>query len=97
MNRDTSEDRSKELHNSHSDSHSNHNRNNSMDHKGMSMDTEMNEIDMNVEPRPWNLILFIIILIPRCFYLMWLTKKGDNRTLLQNFSDANYSRACFGI
>lgn len=59
----------------------------------MNMDHEMGEIDMNIEPRPWNLILPIVILIPLSFYLMWWSgrTKGGN-TLLQIFSTADSSR-----
>ncbi len=84
---------SEEFENNHMDSHKNHKRNSHMPHEGMNMDHEMNEIDMNIEPRPWNLIIPIIILIPLSFYLMWWTGKGDNKTLLRAFSDANSSRS----
>lgn len=64
------------------------------EHSGMSMDHEMGEIDMNIEPRPWNLIVPIVVLIPLSFYLMWWSGRGKGgNTLLDIFSNADSSRA----
>jgi Na+/H+ antiporter NhaC len=65
-----------------------------MEHNKMDMDHEMGEIDMNIEPRPWNLIVPIVVLIPLSFYLMWWSGKSKGgRTLLDIFSKADSSRA----
>ena len=70
---------------------------NSKDHKahgGMAMDHEMGEIDMNIEPRPWNLIVPIVIIIPLSIYLIWWSGRGNGgNTLLEIFTNANSSRA----
>lgn len=75
----------------------NHEGNKGKQHKersGMDMDHEMGEIDMNIEPRPWNLIVPIVVLIPLSFYLMWWSGRGKGgRTLLDIFSSADSSRA----
>jgi Na+/H+ antiporter NhaC len=95
FNAETSEDLTPEIHhkNSYNQHNSNHNNKNHKEHGGMSMDHEMGEIDMAIQPRPWNLIIPIIILIPLSFYLMWWTGKDDGKTLLKAFSNADSSRA----
>lgn len=95
FNAEASEDLTPETHhkNSYNQHNSNHNNKNHKEHGGMSMDHEMGEIDMAIQPRPWNLIIPIIILIPLSFYLMWWTGKDDGKTLLKAFSNADSSRA----
>ncbi|WHH59947.1 Na+/H+ antiporter NhaC family protein [Petroclostridium sp. X23] len=64
------------------------------EHGDMHMDHEMGQIDMNIEPRPWNLIVPIMVIIPLSFYLMWWSGRGKGRnTLLDIFSNADSSRA----
>ncbi|MTI48525.1 MAG: hypothetical protein FH761_11825 [Firmicutes bacterium] len=59
----------------------------------MSMDHEMGKIDMNVKPKPWNLIVPIILIIPLSFYLMWWTGKEPGNSILDSIANAESSRA----
>lgn len=77
----------------HNEDLSNKKENKNHTNNKMNMDHEMGTIDMTIEPKPWNLILPIAVLIPLSFYLMWWSGniKGG-KTLLEIFSKADSSR-----